>query len=109
TILDVIKVPKPPGEFYEGVSLCDESTATNRTIWFNSYRQRAFISGNKYFLEDRQPGQSSKDGRVQVFEMVNDGVKTLFRETNQVAEISKRLDQYERFQKSLIVHYDYYR
>ena len=109
TILQVINIPKPVGELYEGVSLYDESAATNRTIWFNSYRQRAVISDKKYFLEDNEPGGNPRDGRVHVFEMANDGVKTIFRETNETANVSSRLDKYERFQKSLIVHYDYYR
>jgi arylsulfatase A-like enzyme len=103
TILDLINVPPPPA-LYQGVSLYS-AAATNRPIWLNSYQQRAMIADGRYYWEE---GESGSNARWQVFNIRNEDARTLFVETNTPVALTPMMDEQEEFQRSLIIHHDYY-
>jgi hypothetical protein len=108
TVLDLMRIPVPPGELYEGVSLYSEDAAKPRPIFIDSPQQRAVIRGNLYSLEDIPPGQS-KPVSSKTFEIVTNGVHTTFREIDRKDQITEEMSRFERFQKNLILHYDYWK
>jgi arylsulfatase A-like enzyme len=110
TVLDILRIPLPPGNPYEGISLYEQGAATNRAIYLTSSQQRAVIRGNRYMLEDRS--EAGADGRAAtwVFEISHAGMKTNFRPLrDETADVSTLLNDFERLQNSLILHYSSYR
>lgn len=109
TILDRLQIPPPPGALFQGVSLFSDAARADRPIWLNSYQHRARIAGDRFVLEERQAGQRAADARLRSFVIQHEGIRTVFRETEEEhGDLTRCLDQYERFQKSLIVHYEHY-
>lgn len=110
TLLDLLHIPLPPGELYQGVSLHDEPANRDKVVYINSHRPRAMIKGNRYLLDDRELGTTETAGALHEYEIKLDGVKTHFlplpsASSSFVAE----LDRFERFQKSFLIHYAHYR
>jgi hypothetical protein len=67
------------------------------------------IKGSRYILDEGPPVAGGKGGAVRVFEISQQDTKTTFRLLDETANVAAELDQFERFQKSFIVHYSYYR
>ena len=111
TILDRLNVAVPHGELYQGVSLDSEAAKQPRPIWFNSYGHRAMITGNRFIVEENGLGNRHGGGPVRVYDILNDGVKTSFQEIENLPkpDVAAKFNDLERYQKSLIVHYAYYR
>ena len=110
TVLDLLRIPLPPGELYEGLSLYSPQARQERKVYINSYGQRAIIQGDRYFLEDRNLGHGSKGRQsARTYQITQQGAKTSYRLLEQTAAITAELDRFEQVQKSLLVHYDYAR
>ncbi len=106
TVLDLLNLPLPAGQFYEGVSLYDQAANRNKTVYLNSHADRAIIRGSRYLLEKRDPSASApRTDSTEVYEISHHGSKTSFRRVNESADIVDQLDQFDDFQRSLLVHY----
>ena len=102
TVLDLLQLPPPPGELYQGVSLYDAAANAGKVIYFNSYQDRALVTGDKYFLKPA-------GAPATVFSVRNEGVKTIFEPTGEITNVTARLELFERFQNAFIVHYSHYK
>lgn len=109
TILDLLNLPLPGGELYQGTSLYDSETNSAKVVYLSSHRPRAIIKGSRYILEDAEGGSARAGRSVRVYEISHQGVKTNFRLLDDHPPVKAELDQFERFQKSFLVHYAYYR
>lgn len=109
TLLDLLGIEPPAGELYQGVSLYGPSATPNRPIYITSYRHRALVEQGTYVLED--PKLNGVNGRhwTQMYAVRNDGPRTLFEPVQRAADVSGRLDRFQRFQISFITHYTQYR
>jgi hypothetical protein len=108
TILDLLGIPVPGDQLYQGSSLYATSAAANRTIYVNSFRQYAVIKGNQMIAGDREAGSSGNLRNVFVID--NEGARTTFMAvvpTN--AASSPSISVFDRFQENLLHHYTQYR
>jgi glucan phosphoethanolaminetransferase (alkaline phosphatase superfamily) len=103
TMASLLNMPLPAGELYEGASLYDESANANKTVYLNSTAQRALIRDGKYYWEE------SPDSEPAVYKISFQGTKTLFEKTSERADMSPVLNKFDRFQNSLIRHYQSYK
>jgi arylsulfatase A-like enzyme len=110
TLLDLLDIARPADAVYQGVSLYDATANLNKRIYLSSYVDRAIVTESRFLLEERDHNQSPAEHRpVKVFEIRNDGVRTLFQPTTEPVSISQTLDEFEEFQNSFIVHYSHYK
>ena len=109
TIFDILHLPLPSGELYEGVSLHQEAANQGKVIYISSHLPRAMIKGSRYILEEPGRKSSGQGSAVHVYEISHQGVKTSFRRLEEKPQAVGELEQFERFQKSLIENYSSYR
>jgi phosphoglycerol transferase MdoB-like AlkP superfamily enzyme len=106
TILDLLRIPLPPSELYQGTSLYQVSNDQDRTFYLNSFRQFAEVHGGQIFVGDRNlgPGQAT-----QVFSIANTGATPGFIPSDSTNALPVSIDQFEHFQESFLRHYADYR
>jgi arylsulfatase A-like enzyme len=109
TVLDRLQLPLPAQELYQGVSLDDPEQNRHKVVYLSSYMHRAVIKGSRYILEQRGNGSRSAHYPVQVFDIIQQGPKTEFQLVEEKASVQQELDQFDRFQRSFLVHYAHYR
>jgi arylsulfatase A-like enzyme len=109
TVLDLLQVPPPAGELYQGVSLYDAEQNRQKVVYVCSYMHRAIVRGSRYIQEQRSNGARGQHFPVQVFDISHQGLKTVFQPVEESAAVGAELDQFDRFQRSFLVHYMYYR
>ena len=109
TIFDILNRPLPSGELYQGASLHRETAHRDKVIYISSHLPRAMIKGDRYILEEPERKASGQGSAVHVYEIGHQGVKTTFRLLAEKPNAVGELDQFERFQKSLIENYSHYR
>jgi glucan phosphoethanolaminetransferase (alkaline phosphatase superfamily) len=110
TLLDLLNVPVPATDLYEGLSLYGQAAGSERTVYVSSHGPRALIRGSRYVVLDPNSESSGKAGnKVRAYEITHQGVKTHFRPIDDHPQVLAELDEFERFQKSFLVHYSYYR
>ena len=107
TVLDLLHIPIPADSLYQGNSMYDPNT-TNKTIYLTSHEQRGMIHGNRYFVEER-PQSGGRGGPATVFEISHTETKSNYRPLNLSTNITARMDDFEKFQTSFILHYSSYR
>jgi len=109
TMLDLLGIPVPVGELYQGRSLYASSIA-NRLIYLNSYDEFAVIAGQEIQIGSRRDETGDQLGRsVLVHHISNEGTATVFTETNGVPSSRLSIRQFDDFQASLLRNYTIYR
>ncbi len=58
TILDLLGLPTPENQLYQGASLYSSTAQTDRTIYLNSFQQYGIIEGHRYLCGDRETAQT---------------------------------------------------
>jgi hypothetical protein len=112
TILDRLNIPIPADQLYEGQSLDAGKDRSGRLAYLNSYKEFAMISGNRVLLGDRErdnPSGIASEGGI--YEIGNDGAKTLFTEASEPAMKQDRqaaMARFDAFQESLVRNYAFY-
>jgi arylsulfatase A-like enzyme len=101
TALDLLGVPLPAGELYQGVTLFDEEATRKRRVYLNSYHERAMIEGDRFIWND--PKQ--RRGISRTFEINHNGACTSFIPIEAANRGGRELDRFERMQRSLIRYY----
>jgi hypothetical protein len=107
TLLDLLRLPQPEGELYEGHSLYAATGDSKRTAWLNSFQQYAILRGNSLVFGDREKAQGKNAVEGNGFQIRNDGARTLFEETGPCA-LPGSIKQFDRFQENLLKNYSYY-
>lgn len=109
TVLDVLRLPLPAGELYQGQSLQTAEQNPGRTIYLNSYADYAVITGNELRFGNRQnDAPPTAASLTPVYQIGNRGAATVFTETNQpTREFS--IQHFDEFQESLLRNYGFYR
>jgi phosphoglycerol transferase MdoB-like AlkP superfamily enzyme len=107
TILDILDIPAPSGELYQGVSLYSEETG--RLVYLNSYQQYGVISNNLFYAGSREAEKRNDPSALgTAFILANDGARPLFVETNSTGRPNVTVNEFDRFQESLLRHYSKY-
>lgn len=112
TILDRLNIPLPSDQLYEGQSLDDPPVSQDRLAYLNSYRQFGIVEGDKILLGDRERKTAvgvASGGAT--YKISNDGAKTIFTETEDVADLSDRVSamaRFDAFQENFLRNYTLY-
>lgn len=104
TVLDLLGRPLPQDEIYQGESLYRLEGNLARSIYINSFRQFATVSGNILMCGDREAGDRAS---VSAFLITNHGATPAFLPvafTNTQADIR----EFDRFQANFLTHYQDY-
>jgi len=106
TILDLLGVPLPSGQLYEGRSLYAAKQGADRVIYLNSYQQYGVVQ-NRHFI----CGSRETDGAgpaTSVYSFANQGSKTLFTPDSGAATPTVSIQRFDEFQESLLRNYSFY-
>jgi arylsulfatase A-like enzyme len=106
TMLDLLGIPIPADELYEGRSLARAGEPDGRLIYVNSMQGFGVIDKNRLMLGDRD---RDKGALTSAFTIEDTGAKTVFAQDvgNPRPDIS--IQQFDHFQENLLRNYSLYR
>jgi arylsulfatase A-like enzyme len=105
TVLDVLGLPLPAEELYQGHSLYSSAAGSERSIYLSSYEDFAVLAGREMRIGSRR----EEDFRsARVYQLTNLGAVTTFAETN-AAPGAFSIRQFDDFQAALLRGYSHYR
>src|ERR1700690_1495677 len=74
TLLDLLKIPVPSGQLYEGRSLYGPETGDHRAAYLNSYERYGVLAGTHFVCGDRKSEAGGANGAPQsAFLISNEG------------------------------------
>jgi len=107
TILDLLGIPIPPDQLYQGTSLYSSVAQNDRKIYLNSFQQYAVVDGKHFLWGDREidtPGTNL----LKFYSITNRGSRTMFL-TNSAAGVSPPpIATFDKFQENLLQNYSHY-
>jgi phosphoglycerol transferase MdoB-like AlkP superfamily enzyme len=108
TILDLLGIPIPPRQLYEGASLYSPGLDNHRAIYLNTFRQYGIIEGANFISGDRETekGGAASDSR-KMFGIQNEGSHTSFVEED-TTEKAPAISSFDQFQRNLLRNYSDY-
>jgi len=110
TVLDLLRIPAPSDQLYEGRSLYALRNGESRLIYLNSYQQYGVIAGDRLVMGDREAEAGGAGGaRRTVYAISNQGTRTAFTEDRGGAARAVSIRQFDEFQESLLRNYGFYR
>ncbi len=110
TILDLLRIPLPAGQLYQGRSLYGPQRDDNRIAYLNSYEDYGILTGNRVVTGSRKAEESSKSGVARsAFQISNLGGKTSFtRNDNQPDHLPATIRGFDDFQEGFLRDYSFY-
>ena len=111
TILDLLGIPMPKDQLYQGASLYSSLAQGNRKIYLNSFQQYAVIEGHRFLRGDRETETSATTNNLflKVFAITNEGPRTRFPEITSSNVPSLPITRFDTFQENLLQNYSHYR
>jgi hypothetical protein len=109
TLLELLKIPVPASQLYEGRSLYGPETGDYRLVYLNSYEQYGVITRNHFVAGNRKTdegGASSLPGTR--YAISNQGAKTLFTADPAAKERPVLIRPFDEFQENLLRNYSLY-
>jgi hypothetical protein len=109
TLLDLLKIPVPAGQLYEGRSLYAPAVAAPRLVYLNSYEQYGVIARSHFVSGDRKAdeGGGSSSPRT-AYAISNQGSQTLFTADPATKERPLLIRPFDDFQENLLRNYSFY-
>jgi arylsulfatase A-like enzyme len=111
TILDLLGMPIPGDQLYQGTSLYSSTAQADRTIYLNSIQQYGVIEGHRYICGNRetQNGSAADILSLKTYAITNDGAHTHFPELH-VSDVSTpSIGRFDHFQENFLKNYSTYR
>jgi hypothetical protein len=105
TLLDLVGIPVPPGELYQGRSLVAEAES-NRVAWLNAFQHYAILTTNTLVFGDRE--KTSRTKAAVAYTIKNEGARTIFEQHSEAAELPS-IEEFDLFQETLLRNYNIYR
>jgi phosphoglycerol transferase MdoB-like AlkP superfamily enzyme len=111
TLLDLLDIPIPQGQLYQGVSLYSAAAQTNRTIYLNSFQQYGIIQDRLLICGNRETESqgAATNSPVKVYAIANRGSHTLFSEIRGAHTPPPSIFQFDQFQENFLLNYSHYR
>jgi arylsulfatase A-like enzyme len=108
TIMDILRIPVPPGQLYEGTSLFFKND-TNRLVYLNSFSQYMIARDGELIWGDRaaKTGDAASDSE-RVFTITNDGAHTSFKDSHPSEAPKLFMARFDQFQENFLQNYSYY-
>ncbi len=110
TVLDILKVPLPPNQLYEGRSLYAALEGDTRLVYSDTYDEYGIIAGNRFIFGTRKAGGrgTASSCPKSVYVISNQGNRTLFTEDRGARETATPIRPFEEFQENLLRNYSFY-
>ena len=109
TLLDLLKIPVPSEQLYEGRSLYGPEAGDHRLVYLNTYEQYGVIAGNHFVSGDRKAdegGASSFLGTT--YAISNQGSRTIFNPEPAAKARPVLIRPFDEFQENLLRNYSFY-
>jgi hypothetical protein len=103
TILDRLGLVIPRDQLYEGHSLERKNPDSNCVAWLNSFQQYAVLRAKDLVFGDRE-----RPGDLSAVTLSNEGAKTIFHQLENTKLKPVQIQEFDRFQESLLRNYSYY-
>jgi hypothetical protein len=107
TILDLLGIPVPPGQLYQGTSLYSPAAQETRMIYLNSFQQYAVVDGKNFLWGDREIGASSTNS-LKFYSMTNSGPRTYFPKRSTAGISPPPISTFDKFQGNFLQNYSHY-
>ena len=109
TLLDLLGMPIPANQLYEGRSLYTPEAAEQRLVYLNSYEGYGVIVGKRFIAGNRKSGGKGSDhGADAVYSISNQESKTIFTKETTVGIEPVSIGAFDEFQENLLRNYTYY-
>jgi len=105
TMLDLLGIPIPSEQLYEGQSLARAGERTSQLIYLNSMQQFGVVAENRLVLGDRE---RDKGALTSAFTIANEGSKTIFTEVPSSSRADLSIQRFDEFQENLLRNYSLY-
>lgn len=110
TVLDLLNIPLPANQIYQGLSLYDPRAKNPRPIYIQSFGDRAMVlNGEYYWIENCRDGMTEAQALTRRFSISNVGARTIFTELPTGQSILSRHLEFEKYQHSFVYNYAHYR
>jgi len=111
TILDLLGIPLPQDQLYQGESLYSPIAQGSRKIYLNSMQQYAVIEGHRFLRGDRETetAPAINNPSFKVFAFTNDGSRTIFSEIHNSNLPAPSISPFDKFQGNFLQNYSHYR
>jgi phosphoglycerol transferase MdoB-like AlkP superfamily enzyme len=107
TILDMLGIPVPAAQLYQGTSLYSSAAQETRKIYLNSFQQYAVVDGKSFLWGDREIGTSSTNS-LKFYSITNSGPRTFFPKQSAVGISPPPISTFDKFQENLLQNYSHY-
>ncbi|MDR3457079.1 MAG: LTA synthase family protein [Verrucomicrobiae bacterium] len=110
TILDLLGIPAPAGQFYQGASLYSATARDERRIYLNSFQQYGVVEGRRFVRASRTTENLTvtNNPSLRAFWMTNDGPREVFTETNTAGFPAPYITPFDKFQENFLLNYSHY-
>jgi arylsulfatase A-like enzyme len=109
TLLELLRIPFPPGQLYEGRSLYAPEAGEHRLVYLNSYEQYGIIAHNHFVSGDRKADECGASSAPRtVYAISNQGSNTLFSADHAAKEQPLSIRPFDEFQENLLRNYSFY-
>lgn len=105
TLLDILHLPLPTDELYQGASLRRADANSERTVFINSFQQFATLRDGVIVCDDRD---SVTGSRAAAYQVANQGSTPLFTAMPGEAGKLPDINTFDRFQQNFLRHYANY-
>jgi len=107
TVLDLLRIPLPAKQLYEGRSLYASRNGEPRRIYSNSYQQYGIIQDSRFVLGDRE-ADGQPGGGQKAYLISNQGSKTVFSGCADTSLGNFSIGEFDKFQENLLRNYSFY-
>ena len=109
TVLDLLRIPLPQGQLYQGRSLYASTEADGRAIYLNSYEQYGVVTQNRIVCGSRKADEGGAGAFARkVWEISNQGSKTVFTEAKGQPVAGGGICAFDSFQLNFLRNYSFY-
>jgi arylsulfatase A-like enzyme len=108
TVLDVLGIPLPADQLYQGTSLYSANADPNRTIYLNTFQQYGILQSGLLYCGNGAR-RTGGEGAVGFYSYANDGARTAFRLLDvppmQGTNAIVSMDGFNKFQANFLHNY----
>lgn len=107
TILDLLGIPVPSSQLYQGTSLYSSAAQNNRKIYLNSFQQYAVVDGKHFLWGDRETDTASTNS-LKFYSITNSGARTMFPKLGVASVSPPPIAAFDKFQENFLQNYSHY-
>lgn len=111
TVLDLLGIPLPADQLYQGTSLYSANAGATRTIYLNTFREFGILESGLLYCGNREQ-RMAVEGPIGFYSYTNDGPRTMFQLLDQppsgVTNAIVSISAFDQFQNNFLHNYSDY-